>query len=140
MQLRPLRSAYGILTASCLTMAAWSCKTSASTSTPTGPSALNSDSIGAVAAAAKCARPRDADGPLFFELTAQFAGISTDPGGGALIGLTRSPDGPVEQVRGTDELVERLRSMNIGTRITLVAYRVSSRSGAQPPFSCVELA
>lgn len=86
----------------------------------------------------KCARPSDSDGPLYYELSGLFDGIVVDEGGGKLIMLRRSPGGPDEQVRGTDDLAGRLTNVPRGTRITLVSYRVAARAGSQPPFSCFE--
>jgi hypothetical protein len=86
----------------------------------------------------KCPRPSDSDGPLYYELSGLFDGIGADEGGGKLIMLRRSPSGPDDQVRGADDLVDRLTVVPRGTRITLVSYRVASRAGSQPPFSCFE--
>jgi hypothetical protein len=86
----------------------------------------------------KCARPSDSDGPLYYEVSGLFDGIGVDEGGGKLIMLRRSASGPDEQLRATDDLIDRLTGLPHGTRITLVSYRVSARAGSQPPFSCFE--
>jgi hypothetical protein len=88
----------------------------------------------------KCPRPTDKYGPLYYEVTGLFAGISVDPGGGKFVVLKRSAAAMEEQFRATDELIDQLSSVGTGTAITLVSYRVSSRAGSQPPFSCFELA
>jgi hypothetical protein len=119
---------------------AWSvasgCKTG-DLSTLTGVDAPGLNDRGLVTAE-KCPRPSDNDGPLYYEVSGLFDGIGVDEGGGKLITLRRSPSGPDEQLRGTDDLIDRLTAVPRGTRITLVSYRVASRAGSQPPFSCFE--
>ena len=89
----------------------------------------------------RCPRPSDQGGPTYFEMEGVFARIHTDPGGGQWVVLKRSPAGPEELLPATEDLLARLRSLDSGTTITLVAYRVSSRSGSggSPPFSCLEV-
>ena len=119
---------------------AWSlssgCKT-VDSSTLNAPEAVGPTDHSLVTAE-KCARPSDSDGPLYYEISGLFDGIAVDAGGGKVITLRRSASGPEEQVRGTDSLIARLADVPRGTRITLVSYRVSSRAGSQPPFSCFE--
>jgi hypothetical protein len=88
-----------------------------------------------------CPRPSDQGGPLYYELEGIFARIQIDPGGGQWVVLRRSSSTAEEFLPATEDVLARLRSIDIGTRITLVAYRVSSRSGtgASPAFSCLEV-
>jgi hypothetical protein len=43
-------------------------------------------------------------------------------------------------VNVTDEVFDIVGTLAIGTHITLVGYVRNSASGAQPPYSCIELA
>jgi hypothetical protein len=83
----------------------------------------------------------DQDGPLFYAVEGVFNRIQTDPGGGQWVVLMRSSSAPEELLPATEDLLARLRTIDVGTRVTLVAYRVSSRagSGGSPPFSCLEV-
>jgi hypothetical protein len=87
----------------------------------------------------KCLRPSDEHGPLYYEVSGIFARISVDRGGGQTVVLKRSSEATEDYHRATDELIDQLRSMRTGTAVTLVSYAVSSLSGGEPPFSCVEL-
>jgi hypothetical protein len=78
---------------------------------------------------------------LFYELEGVFLRIQTDPGGGQWVVLKRSSAAPEDLLPATEDLLARLRTIAVGTRVTLIAYRVSSRagSGGSPPYSCVEV-
>jgi hypothetical protein len=107
---------------------------------PIGPSESASAPANPRTEVGKCPRPTDKYGPLYYEVTGLFAGISVDPGGGKFVDLRRSTAASEEHFRATDDLINQLKSVDTGTAITLVSYRVSSRAGSQPPFSCFELA
>jgi hypothetical protein len=56
-----------------------------------------------------------------------------------VIVMPREAAAPVS-VNVTDKVFNAAGSLKIGARITLVSYVSNSLSGAQPPFSCIELA
>ena len=114
---------------------------SADSSSTVGPSRLaTANSTNRGITQAKCPRPTDEYGPLYYEMTGMFQGISVDPGGGKFVVLKRSAAAVDDYLRATDELIDKLGVVRTGTVVTLVSYRVSSRAGAHTPFSCFELA
>jgi len=92
------------------------------------------------AASNSCPRPSDHRGPLFETITGAFQsrGVSADGGKFVtILGIDRA--GPIS-VNVVAEVFESTRNLAAGTRITLVSYVGDSMSGAQPPYSCLELA
>jgi hypothetical protein len=93
-----------------------------------------------IGAPGSCPRPVDQYGARYESLTGVYQSRGETPGGGKF--LTILPDRAVAPVSimVTDGAFNAARTLRAGARITVVAYSSSSISGAQPPFSCLELA
>ena len=87
-----------------------------------------------------CPRPSDQHGPRYEIMTGAFQSRGVTPGGGkylTIMGMDRAA--PIS-VNVTGEVFDVAGTLAVGTRITLVGYVSSSMSGAQPAYSCIELA
>ena len=87
-----------------------------------------------------CPRPSDQYGARYEIMRGAFRSRGVSPGGGKFVTIVpRDGVAPVS-VPVTDKVFDVAGSLIIGTRIILVGYVSDSLSGAQPPYSCVELA
>ena len=66
----------------------------------------------------------------------QSRGVS--PGGGKFVTITLRDGAPLS-VNVISKVFDIAGSLKIGTHITVVGYVRNSVSGAQPPYSCIEL-
>jgi hypothetical protein len=73
-------------------------------------------------------------------MTGAYQSRGVTPGGGKFVTITGMDRGAPISVSVTDEVFDVAGSLEAGTRINLVAYVSNSLSGAQPPYSCIELA
>jgi hypothetical protein len=69
-----------------------------------------------------------------------FRSRGVSPGGGNFVTITLRDGAVPISVPVTDKVFDVAGSFITGTRIILVSYVGDSLSGAQPPYSCVELA
>jgi hypothetical protein len=93
-----------------------------------------------VAASNSCPRPSDQRGPLYETITGAFRSRGVSAGGGKFVtipGIDRA--GPIS-VSVVGKAFDSTKNLAVGTRITLVGCVSNSMSGAQPPYSCIELA
>jgi hypothetical protein len=60
-------------------------------------------------------------------------------GGGTVVTIVVDRSSPMS-VPVTGDVFDAAGKLTAGTRVTLVGYVGASISGAQPPFSCIELA
>jgi hypothetical protein len=87
-----------------------------------------------------CPRPSDQYGSRYETVNGAYRSRGVSPGGGKfVIIMPRAGAAPVS-VNVTDEIFDVAGSLKVGTHITLVGYVSNSMSGAQPPYSCIELA
>jgi hypothetical protein len=94
----------------------------------------------AVAAFNSCPRPSGAGGSQYETITGAFQARGVTAGGGKFLTILASDwAGPVS-VNVVDEVFDATEGLDAGTRVTLVGYVNNSMSGAEPPYSCVELA
>ena len=92
------------------------------------------------AALSRCKRSVDQYGPRYEEVSGAYRSHGLSPGGGKFVTiLPRDAEAPLS-VTVTDEVFDVVRPLTIGTRITLVSRASHSLSGAEPPYSCIELA
>jgi hypothetical protein len=90
-----------------------------------------------------CPRPSDQYGPRYQAVTGTFmARHDASAGGqGGKFVLVKAPSAAAPQLEAvTDTVFDLLGSIPPGTEITLFGYVTSSLSGAQVPYSCVEIA
>jgi hypothetical protein len=87
-----------------------------------------------------CPRPTDQYGPRYGILTGAYQSRGVSPGGGKFVTLMADNRAAAISVSVNDEVFEDAGTLAIGTRITLLRYVSNSMSGAQPPYSCIELA
>jgi hypothetical protein len=87
-----------------------------------------------------CPRPSDPYGLRFEIITGTYRSRGVSPGGGKFVTITGGDRAGPISVNVTDDVFVIAGTLGVGTRITLVAYPSNSMSGAQPPYSCIELA
>jgi hypothetical protein len=87
-----------------------------------------------------CPRPSDQYGPRYEIVTGTYQSRRLTPGGGKFVLISPKDSATSVSVNVTDEVFDLAGSLTIGTSITLVSYVRNSTSGAQPPYSCIELA
>jgi hypothetical protein len=116
--------------------------TSDETTEPRSNAAIASSRLrmaAAIGAPGSCPRPVDHNGARYQSLTGAYQSRGETRGSGKF--LTLAPDGAAPlSIMVTDGVFSAGRTLRAGARITVVAYVRSSMSGAQPPFSCMELA
>jgi len=91
-----------------------------------------------VAAPNSCPRPTDQYGPRYQILTGAYQLRGETPGGGKFVTIMMDRATPTS-VDVTGDVFDVAGNIPAGTRITLVGYVGNSMSGAQPPYSCIEL-
>ena len=88
---------------------------------------------------APCPRPSDQYGPSYESMRGAYRSRGVSPGGGKFVTIMLRDGAAPVSVNVTDQVFDVAGSLIIGTRITLVGYVKGSLSGAQPPYSCIEL-
>jgi hypothetical protein len=87
-----------------------------------------------------CPRPSDQHGPRYEIMTGAYQSRGVSPGGGKFVTIMGMDRAAPISVSVTDDVFDVAGTLAAGTRITLVGYVSNSASGAQPPYSCIELA
>ena len=93
----------------------------------------------AAGAPGSCPRPADQYGPRYQIMTGVYQSRQKTPGGGTVVTIMVDRASPMS-VPVTGGVFDAAGKLTVGTRVTLVGYVGASTSGAQPPFSCIELA
>jgi hypothetical protein len=88
----------------------------------------------------RCPRPADQHGPRYESMTGAYQSRGVTPGGGKFVTIMGVNWAAPVSVNVTAEVFDVAGTLAAGTRITLVGYVNSSLSGAQPAYSCIELA
>ena len=91
------------------------------------------------AALSRCKRPVDQYGPRYEVVSGTYRARGVSPGGGKFVTIMPRDGAAPVSVTVTDEVFNVAGSLRIGTQITLVSYVSHSLSGAEPPYSCIEL-
>jgi len=91
-----------------------------------------------VGPAGSCPRTSDQYGPRYQFVTGTYQARGKGPGGGIYVTITT--DGSPASLPVSGDVFSAAGTLRPGTRITLVGYVQDSRSGAMPPYSCIELA
>jgi hypothetical protein len=91
-----------------------------------------------VGASGSCPRPFDRYGPRYQFETGTYQARGKGPGGGIYVSIVR--DGAPASLPVSPSVFDQAGTLRPGTAITLVGYLRDSRSGAMPPYSCIELA
>jgi len=94
----------------------------------------------ATVALSPCPRPSDQYGPRYEAVSGAYRSRGRSPGGGEFVTITLRDETAQVSLNVTDKVFDTAGSIKIGTLITLVSYARASMSGAQPPYSCIELA
>lgn len=92
------------------------------------------------AALNSCPRPTDQYGPRYGIMTGAYQSRGVSPGGGKFVTLFPENRATAISASVSDEVFEVVGTLAVGTRISLFRYVSNSMSGAQPPYSCIELA
>jgi hypothetical protein len=87
-----------------------------------------------------CPRPGDQYGPRYETVSGAYRSRGVSPGGGNFLTIMPRDGAAPVSVNVTEKVFNIAGSLIIGTPITLVSYVQDSLSGAQPPYSCIELA
>jgi hypothetical protein len=87
-----------------------------------------------------CPRPSDQYGPRYEIVTGMYQSRGVSPGGGKFVTIMPRDWAAPVSLNVSDEVFDIAGALAIGTPITLVGYVSNSASGAQPPYSCIELA
>jgi hypothetical protein len=93
-----------------------------------------------------CPRPTDQYGPRYQINTGAYQSRGETRGGGKYVTIilngSLKPPYPVSEmsVAVSGDVFIATGNLSVGTRVTLVGYVGDSRSGAMPPYSCIELA
>src|SRR5664279_1798765 len=85
-----------------------------------------------------CPRPADQYGPRYQIMIGVYQSRQKTRGG-TVVTIMVDRAWPMS-VPGTGGVFDAAGKLTVGTRVTLVCYVGASTSGAQPPFSCIELA
>jgi hypothetical protein len=93
----------------------------------------------AAGAPGSCPWPADQYGPRYQIMTGVYQSRQKTPGGGTVVTIMVERAAPVS-VPVTGGVFSVAGNVRPGTRVTLVGYVRDSRSGAMPPYSCIELA
>jgi hypothetical protein len=88
----------------------------------------------------RCSRPSDQYGPRYEVMTGMYRSRGVSPGGGKFMTITPKDWAAPVSLNVTDEVFDIAGTLALGTPIILVGYVSNSASGAQPPYSCIELA
>ena len=94
----------------------------------------------AAVALSPCPRPSDEYGPRYETVSGAYRSRGVSPGGGNFVTIMPRDGAAPVSVNVTERVFNIAGSLSIGTLITLVSYVKDSLSGAQPPYSCIELA
>jgi len=94
----------------------------------------------AIGAPGSCPRPVDKYGARYESLTGVYQSRGETAGGGKFLTILPDRAAAPASIMVTDGAFDAARTLRAGARITVIAYSGSSISGAQPPFSCLELA
>ena len=92
------------------------------------------------AALSPCKRPVDQYGPRYEAVSGAYRSRGVSPGGGKFVTIMPRDGAAPVSVTVTDEVFNVVGSLRIGIQITLVSYVSRSLFGAEPPYSCIELA
>jgi hypothetical protein len=87
-----------------------------------------------------CPRPSDRHGPRFETVTGAYQSRGVTPGGGKFVTITGANTAAPISMSVTDDVFDLVGTLGVGTPITLFGYVTNSLSGAQLPYSCIELA
>ena len=85
-------------------------------------------------------RPSDEYGPRYEAVSGAYRSHGVSPGGGKFVTIMPRDGASPVSLNVTDRVFDIAGSLQIGTLITVVSYVRASMSGAQPPYSCIELA
>ena len=94
----------------------------------------------AAVALSPCPRPSDQYGPRYEAVSGAYRSHGVSPGGGKFVTIMPRDGAAPVSVTVTDEVFNVVGSLRIGIQITLVSYVSRSLFGAEPPYSCIELA
>jgi len=92
------------------------------------------------AALRPCPRPGDQYGTRYEAVSGEYQSRGISPRGGRFVTIMPVGEAGPISMNVSDEVFNAAGSLKIGAPITLVSYVSRSLSGAQPPYSCVELA
>ena len=95
---------------------------------------------GEVVALSRCPRPSDQYGPRYEAVSGAYQSRGVSPGGGKFVTIMPRDRAALVSLNVTDKVFDVAGSLKIRTPITVVSYVKASMSGAQPPYSCIELA
>ena len=87
-----------------------------------------------------CSQPGDQYGPRYQIISGTYQSRGVSPGGGKFMTITPKDWAAPVSLNVTDEVFDIAGTLAIGTPIILIGYVSNSASGAQPPYSCIELA
>jgi hypothetical protein len=87
-----------------------------------------------------CPRSSDQYGPRYETVSGAYRSRGVSPGGGNFLTIMPRDRAAPVSVNVTEKVFNTAGSLITGTPITLVSYVKDSLSGAQPPYSCIELA
>jgi hypothetical protein len=94
-----------------------------------------------VAAHNSCPRPSDQHGPRYEIMNGAYQSRGVSPGGGKFVTILGMDGAAPISVNVTGRVFDvAAGALAAGAHIVLVGYVNSSLSGAQPPYSCIELA
>ena len=93
----------------------------------------------ATVALSPCPRPSDQYGPRYEAVSGAYRSRGLSPGGGKFVTMMPRDGAAPVSLNVTDKVFDIAGSLKIGTLITVVSYVRASMSGAQPPYSCIEL-
>jgi hypothetical protein len=104
---------------------------------PLSPECIPGDLL--AAAFNPCPRPTDQHGLRYEFVTGAYQSRGVTPGGGKFATVMAVGTASPVSLNVTDDVYDVAGTLSVGTRITLFGYVADSRSGAQPPYSCIEL-
>ena len=94
----------------------------------------------AAVALSPCPRPSDQYGPRYEAVSGAYRSHGVSRGGGKFVTIMPRDGASPVSLNVTDRVFDIAGSLQIGTLIAVVSYVRASMSGAQPPYSCIELA
>ena|SRR5215469_7576776 len=86
-----------------------------------------------------CSRPSDQYGLRYEIMSGTYQSRGVSPGGGKFVTIMPRDWAASVSLNVTDHVFRIAGALTIGTPIILVGYVSNSVSGAQPPYSCIEL-
>ena len=95
---------------------------------------------GEVAAHNSCPRSSDQHGQRYDIMTGAYQSRGVSRGGGKFVTIIGMDTAAPVSVNVTGAVFDFAGTLTAGTEVILLAYVGNSSSGAQPPYSCIELA